>query len=136
MSIPLFPGMPLGAMHIPPEGPPPNMAGPAAAPAANGPVGANPATASGRGSGRGAAPPAGAAAGQGTGRGQGMGFNQAFTQALQSAMVQAGGGQAARPGPGDTFPYYSWSHLTCTTSVHMSPQHISFLYAYSHEFCF
>lgn len=105
MSIPLFPGMPVGAMHMGPEGPVPNMTGPVAAPAANGPARANPATAGGGGHGSGAAPPAGAGAGQGAGRGQGMGLNQALSHVLQSAMVQAGG-QAARPGPGETaFPY-------------------------------
>ena len=107
MSIPLFPGMPMGAMHMGPEGPAPNMTGPAAAPAANGPAGANP---GGRAPGSGAAPPAGA--GQGAGRGQGMGLNQALNHVLQSAMVQAGG-QAARPGAGATaFPYCSCLPLT------------------------
>ena len=107
MSIPLFPGMPMGAMHTGSEGPVPNMTGPAAAPAANGSAGANPATAGGRAPGSGAALPAGAGAGQGAGRGQGMGLNQALSHVLQSAMVQAGG-QAARPGPGENaFPYCS-----------------------------
>ena len=110
MTIPLFPGMPMGAVHMGPEGPVPNMAGPTAAPAANGPAGANAPTAGGRGPGSGVPPPGGAGAGQGAGRGQGMGLNQALTHALQAAMVQAGG-QAARPGPGQTA--FACLLLTC-----------------------
>ena len=107
----MFPGMPLGAMHMGPNGPGINMTGPA--PAANGPTGANPPTAGGTSAGNGGSGAAGAAAGQGQGAGwgQGMGFNQAFGQMLQSALSGAGG-QPNRPGPG-------WLLSHCTLQAHV-----------------
>ena len=101
VSIPLFPGMPMGIAPMGPDGAGPNMTGPIPGPAANRPAGPTSATAGSRAAGGGAAPPPGAGAGQGAGRGQGMGLNQALSHALQSAMVQAGG-QAMRPGSGQT----------------------------------
>ena len=112
MSIPLLPGMPMGAIHMGPEGPLPGHPPPAPAangpvpapgPAANRPAAANPATAGSRAPGSGAASlggAAGAGAGQGPGRGQGMGFNQALTQMLQSALSGAAP-QPNRPGSGE-----------------------------------
>lgn len=117
MSIPLFPGMPMGAMHMGPEGPLPNMPGhapaangpvPASGPAASTPAGASRATAGNRAPGSGAAPAsggaAGAAAGAGAaqGAGQGMGLNQAFAQMLQSALSGAAP-QPNRPASGVAF---------------------------------
>ncbi len=97
MSIPLFPGMPLGAMHLGPDGVRPTMAGPA--PAANGPASA----AGNRG---GAANSAGPGAASGAGAdanraGQALGLN--IGTLLQSAFagaggVGSGGGQPNRPG--------------------------------------
>ncbi len=97
MSIPLFPGLPLGAMHLGPDGVRPTMAGPA--PAANGPANA----AGNRGSaGPGAAPGAGAGA-DANRAGQAIGVN--IGTLLQSAFAGAGaggagvgGGQPNRPG--------------------------------------
>jgi len=97
MSIPLFPGMPLGAMHLGPDGARPTMAGPA--PAANGPTSA----AGNRGGAASSAGP-GAASGAGAGAdanraGQAIGLN--LGTLLQSAFAGAGagaGGQPNRPG--------------------------------------
>lgn len=97
----MFPGMPMGALHVGPEAPGPGMTAPIAAPAANGPTGPTSASAGTRppAGGAGAPPPSGAGAGQDAGRRQGMGLNQALGIALQSVMAQ-GGGQSVRPAQG------------------------------------
>ncbi len=93
MSIPMFPGMPMGAMHLGPNGAQPTMAGPA--PAANGPAAAPAGSRGGAGNASGAAGAA-AAAGAGANRpGQPMGIN--LGTLLQSAFGGAGG-QPHRPG--------------------------------------
>ena len=97
MSIPLFPGMPLGAMHLGPDGVRPTMAGPA--PAANGPTNA---AGNRGGAASNAGPEAAAAAGAGADAnraGQAIGLN--IGTLLQSAFAGAGaggGGHPNRPG--------------------------------------
>ncbi|KAL0020050.1 hypothetical protein WJX77_009390 [Trebouxia sp. C0004] len=95
MSIPLFPGMPLGAMHLGPDGVRPTMAGPA--PAANGPTSAA-ANRSGAASSAGPGAASGAGAGADANRaGQAIGLN--IGTLLQSAFAGGGGGgQPNRPG--------------------------------------
>ncbi|KAL0042866.1 hypothetical protein WJX79_001929 [Trebouxia sp. C0005] len=93
MSIPLFPGMPPGAMHLGPDGVRPTMAGPA--PAANGPASA----AGSRGGVTSSAGP-GAASGAGAGAdanraGQAIGLN--IGTLLQSAFAGGGGGGGGLP---------------------------------------
>ncbi|KAL0048365.1 hypothetical protein WJX82_001722 [Trebouxia sp. C0006] len=94
MSIPLFPGMPLGAMHLGPDGVRPTMAGPA--PAANGPTNA----AGNRGGAASSAAPraaSGAGAGADANRaGQAIGLN--IGTLLQSAFAGAGGGSGGGGG--------------------------------------
>ncbi len=129
MSIPLFPGMPLGAMHLGPDGVRPTMAGPA--PAANGPTNA----AGNRGGAASSAAPraaSGAGAGADANRaGQAIGLN--IGTLLQSAFAGAGGGSGGGGGGEPNRPGQPLILIDCALSGRPTARaHIA---AVDFEFC-